>query len=292
MNPNKDRTEVVFLGTPTVSSSALEVLIKSFSYPLDNLNFIIKTVITAPDNLIGRKQLLTPTPVAKTASRNAIKTLKPVKLDSEFISKNLKDLEADLYILVAYGKILPASLLGIPQFGTINIHPSLLPKYRGPSPIQSAILQGDSKSGVSVMLLDEKMDHGPIISQKELVLHPTDTADSLSSNFFSEGIKELVKILPKYIKGQVFPIEQDHSKATFTKLIKKTDGFFEVSTPPSPKKLDRMIRAFYPWPTVWTKWNDKVVKLLPNKTVQMEGKKPIFLKNFLHGYPNFPIKEF
>lgn len=217
--------------------------------------------------------------------------VKPVK---QVIKKNFELVnldQAELLVVAAYGKILPKEVINQFKFGSINIHPSLLPKYRGASPLQQAILNGDSETGVTIMKMDPQMDHGSILAQEKLTILEDETFQSLAEKAFELGAKMLIKVIPDYIEGRLKPVEQNHSQASFCKLITKEDGYFEINKPPDPEILQRMIRAYYPWPGAWTKWNDKIVKLLPNNQVQMEGKKPTDLKSFLNGYPEFPIKR-
>ena len=202
--------------------------------------------------------------------------------------EKLKNLKADLFVVAAFGKIIPRSIIESPKYKTLNIHPSLLPKYRGTAPIQNAILNGDRISGITIMQIDEKMDHGPILVQEEFELSDKDTTEILYNKMFQKGAEMLVRAIPEYLQNNLKPQPQDHSKATYTKMLKKEDGYFDINNPPSTQTLNRMIRAFYPWPTAWTKWQSKIVKFLPNKAIQVEGKKPVYVKEFLNGYPNFP----
>ncbi len=198
--------------------------------------------------------------------------------------------EADLAVVAAYGHILSKKELNTPKFGCINVHPSLLPRYRGPSPIQQAILSGDKETGVSIIKMDEEIDHGPIIYQDTLELSNIDNFDTLSKKMFQQSAEILPKIIEDFVAGKIKPVKQDHLKATYCERLTRESGYFDINKPPSPEILDRIIRAYFPWPGVWTKWNGKIVKFLPNKMMQMEGKKAISLKDFLNGYPDFPIK--
>lgn len=199
--------------------------------------------------------------------------------------------EADLAVVAAYGHILTKNELETPKYGCINVHPSLLPKYRGPSPVPTTILNGDKATGVTIIKMDEKMDHGPIIATKKISLTGQEIFPELINKLFQLGAELLVKIIPDFISGKIKPIRQNHAKASFCQLIKKQDGYFDIGNLPSPDKLDRMIRAYYPWPGVWTRWNNKIVKFYPEGKIQMEGKKVMGLRDFLNGYPNFPIKS-
>ena len=290
----QDEIKLIFFGTPEFSSYILTQLL-AFQPGVVKLNepkFVIQAVVTNPDKPVGRKQTLTQSAVSLVAQKYHLLTLKPEKLDETFIKNHLSLLECDLFLVAAYGKIIPKALLDIPRLGSINVHGSVLPKYRGASPIQQAILNGDKETGVTIMLMDEKMDHGPILYTKKISILPQDNFITLSKKMSEEGARLLIKVLPQFIQGKIFPKSQNHQKATFTKIIKKEDGYFDINNPSSLKTLDKMIRAYYPWPTTWTKWSGKIVKFLPEGMIQMEGKKVISLKDFLNGYPNFPIKDF
>ena len=205
--------------------------------------------------------------------------------------------EADLTVVAAYGKILTPKELETPKYGCINIHPSLLPKYRGPSPIQKAILNGDSVSGITIIKMDKEIDHGPIIYQERIELSGNDNFDILSKKMFLRAGEVLPKIIKDFVNGKIQPVEQNHLKASFCDRLTREDGYFEISKP--PEMLDRMIRAYYPWPGVWTLWSPtqtrsgeaKIVKFYPGKLIQMEGKKVMPLQDFLNGYPDFPLKN-
>ncbi len=199
--------------------------------------------------------------------------------------------EADLCVVAAYGHILTKEQLKTPKFGCINVHPSLLPKYRGPSPIQQAILNGDSETGVTIIKMDEEVDHGPIIYQDTLELFNIDNFDTLSKKMFQHAAEILPKIIEDFVAGKITPQPQNHTQATFCERLTRESGYFPIENPPSSEILDRMIRAYYPWPGVWTKWDGKIVKFLPGNMLQMEGKKAISNKDFLNGYPDFPLKS-
>lgn len=283
-----NKVRIIFFGTPHFVIPTLSALEE---------NYQLVGVVTAPDRKVGRHQTLTPSPV-KVAYRPPAQLITPQVMDDDFIEQ-LKKLNPDLLVVEAYGKIIPKAVLDIPKYGALNIHPSLLPKYRGASPIQAAILHGDQESGVTIIKMDEKMDHGPIIYTNEIKLSEQDTFETLSNKMFLTAVNPLIKIIPKYTSGKIKLKEQDHRKATFCKIVEKEDGYFDIENPPSPIQLDRMIRAYYPWPTAWTRWSypakasrdkkEKIIKFLPGGLIQMEGKKPLLSKNFLNGYPNFPL---
>lgn len=281
---NKD-LRVVFFGTPTFVIPVLETL---------NQNFSIVGVVTTPDQKSGRKQILTPTPIKTYCLEKNL----PVKIITNQHFSNdtiqqLTTLKPDLFVVAAYGKIIPKEILEIPKCGAINIHPSLLPKYRGASPIQSAIFHGDKTSGLTIIKMDEQMDHGPILYAKELVLINEDTFHSLSIKMFQVAAEALPHVIEELVREKLEPLSQDDTKATFCDHITKDQGYFDIANPPSPEKLDRMIRAYYPWPTTWTKISiggqEKIVKFLPGKKLQVEGKNPMSYKDFFNGYPQ--LKE-
>lgn len=270
---------IIFFGTPDF----IIPVIKS----LDD-QFDLIAIVTAPDKAVGRQKILTPAPV-KLAFPDK-KVLTPKELDQKLV-ENLQKLKPDLFVVGAYGKIIPQSVLEIPKYGSINIHPSALPKYRGATPLQNTILNGDKSSAISIILMDEEIDHGPIISTMEFSLSEQDTLESLSNKVWLLVAEKLPAIIEDFVSGKIFVTPQNHGQATYTKILIREDGYFDIDNQPPAEILDRMIRAYYPWPTVWTKWGGKVVKFLPKEKVQMEGKKPVNLKDFLNGYPNFPIRE-
>ncbi len=221
--------------------------------------------------------------------------------------QHIKNTNSQFAILASFGIILPSDILNIFPKGILNIHPSLLPQYRGPTPVQSAILNGDDETGVTIIKLDEQMDHGPIIIQQKEPINPTDTTESLQQRLFTRGIEILIRTLPEYLSWVIKPKAQTENNATYTKnILSRKDGFFDLSNPPPKEQLQRMIRAYYPWPGTWTRIdfekNQKIVKLLPSSChpersdsgvegshtkfyLQVEGGKPMSIQDFLNGYP-------
>ncbi|OGD29735.1 methionyl-tRNA formyltransferase [Candidatus Azambacteria bacterium RIFCSPHIGHO2_01_FULL_44_55] len=247
--------KILFMGTPEFSVPILEALVHE--------GYQIISVVTKPDEPAGRKQVLTPPPVKSFIMKHEtwnIPILQPEKLKDENFINQVKNLAPDLIVVAAYGKIIPKAILDIPKYGAINAHGSLLPAWRGAAPIQYAILHGDKKTGITIMLIDEEMDHGPLLGKSEILISKSETSESLYRKLSVLGAETLIKIISRYISGDIKPQEQDHSKATFTKIIKKEDGKIDWSK--STLELERMTRAFYPWPTAWTIWNDKVLKIL------------------------------
>lgn len=226
-------------------------------------------------------------------SRFKSKVLKDMEVFEEF-----KALEPDLCVVAAYGKILPKRFLEVPKYGFINIHPSLLPKYRGASPIQTALINGDEISGVSLMLVDEEVDHGPVLTQKEYLFPKDKYYNEIASEMFSLGADMLVETLPAYIAGEIKPVEQDHDKATFTKMFKREDG--RINWAESAEKTYDRIRALNPEPGTWTMWKEKVLNIkkaslregnLFIERIQMEGKKEMAFEDFLRGQRDFDISQ-
>lgn len=236
-------------------------------------------------------------PIIKKLQENfdVVKTVRTPQQWNNGTMEQLSGLNPDLFVVAAYGQILSNEILAIPKHGAINIHPSLLPKYRGPSPIQTAILNGDKKTGVTFIKMDEELDHGPIIYQFEESILEKDTFESLAKRLFEKSGNMIESVIIRFTKNQTLTAQND-SKATFTKLITKQDGFTDLQTLKIGNlKLDieRTVRAFYPWPGVWTRYpltpqtSPKIlIKLLPNNQIQVEGKKPMSYKDFINGYAN------
>ncbi|MBI2011619.1 methionyl-tRNA formyltransferase [Candidatus Daviesbacteria bacterium] len=287
-------TKLIFFGNTKYSIIGAKVIHKTFP---------LSAVVTIPDKIIGRKKEVVLSPVKKFAILHNIPVIETNKLTDEVVDK-IKYLNPDFLVVEDYGLILPLKLLEIPKIAPLNIHHSLLPKYRGPSPVPSAILNGEKLSGVTIIRMTKDIDAGDILAQKEYTLIPNETTDSLLTTLNSMGGELLVDVINQYLQGTTTPQAQNKDKATLTRLIKKEDGYFDIENPPDSEQLDRMIRAYFPWPNVWTKWKGKVVKFYPSPNhpdsasagegsilVQMEGKQKTPLKDFLNGYPNFPIKK-
>jgi len=226
----KNNLKVAFLGTPDISVYFLD--------KLKNLGFDFDIFITNPDAFVGRKKILTPSRVADWVKKNYDnkKIFKPEKIDTDFI-ENIKKEEIDLFFVLAYGKILPKPLLDIPKYGVVNLHPSLLPLYRGPSPIMSAILDDQKTTGYSLMLLDEKMDHGPILSQETVNITEWEKNNIMEKKFAKLGAEKFFNILNDFVNGKIKPKIQDHKKATFCKKYQKSD--MELKTPLNTKENSR-----------------------------------------------------
>ena len=281
-----NNSKIIFWGTSEFSICVLEELKKK--------NILPYLIITVPDKPKGRKLIMTPPPVKIWAQKNNIKFIQPEILNIEnynlgLRTYNLQKDSFDLFIVVAYGKIIPKEILEIPKHGTINIHPSLLPKLRGASPIQTAILEGLKETGTTIMLLDEEMDHGPIIRQEKIKLDKNIISTELEKKLAEESGKLLAEVIPKWISKKIKTKEQDHSKATFTKKIKKEDGLINLEKD-DDEIIYRKFRAFQPWPgTYFIKDGKRIIiksaklensKFIIEKVIP-EGKKEIAYQDFL-----------
>lgn len=230
---------VVFFGTPAFSVPALRSLLK-------NKNFSVVGVVTQPDAPQGRKKILNSPPVKLVAQEYNTPVFQPKKLSHPDFVALFTLLKPDVCVVAAYGKIIPKVILDIPQFGMINIHPSALPLLRGASPLQYTILQGFKETALTIMLMDEGMDTGPIVYQHTAKVHADDTYDSLSNRMSAQAAQDLMYALPLYMSGELKPRKQDNALATYTKVLKKEDGLIDWSR--TADEIDRKIRAFYPWP--------------------------------------------
>lgn len=235
-----EKINIAFFGTPDVASKTLEIL-KTNGY-------IPSIIITSPDRLSGRGMHLMQTPVSIWAEENKIPCLKPEKINGEFIEEFNK-LNIDLSIVVAYGKILPENLINIPRLGTINIHYSLLPKYRGASPVESALLSGDKVTGVSIQQMAFKLDSGPIIAEEKVPISIDDNKTGLREKLINTGAQLLSKTLPSIIKQEINPKTQDESQATYCGKIKKEDGEIDING--NAEENYNKYRAFSGWPGVY-----------------------------------------
>ncbi|MCH7759426.1 methionyl-tRNA formyltransferase [Patescibacteria group bacterium] len=313
----KKQNKIIFFGTPKFASIILQKLIKSQFQPL--------AVVTAPDKPVGRKQTLTPSSVKELALKYQIPFFQPASLkNNKEIITQLSSLKPDLFIVTAYGLILPQEILDLPANGSLNIHPSLLPQYRGASPIQATILNGETITGITIILMDVKVDHGPILVQQKLKIEDSKIIYSNLSNQLAElGGELIVKTLPKYFKNEIKPLIQDHAQATFTQRLKKQDG--QIDWLQSAMKIESLIRAYQPWPGTYaiinlktSNLNNKWLKIVEAdileinhrqksgaifltknknlavacqqnalilKKIQLPGKQIIKAHDFLNGYP-------
>lgn len=297
--------KIIFFGTPEIALKTLQAL-----YEAKNIE--IAAVVTQPDKPVGRKKILTAPPIKDLAEKLNIKVLQPEN-SQELSEKVQKFSGIDFFVVFAYGMIFPKTLLSLPQHGAINIHTSLLPKYRGASPIQEAILHGDSQTGISIMRMDEKMDHGDICLLKRVGIEEKDNHITLSEKLAEISAKIIVHALNDIMHKFLTPIRQEHEKASYCKKIDKEDG--KIDFKKTAKEILNMIRAYTPWPETFTIIKNKKLKIISAeidektslqpgefkiennilqigtkkgilipKIVQLEGKKEMDIRTFLNGY--------
>jgi len=300
--------KVAFFGNTKYSVIDARVLHERFGLVL---------VVTKPDKPSGRKRVLTANPVKTFAVANKIPVIEvdsfqtkkgrsftqntPGRRTDLDLIDQIKAFEPDFIVVADYGVILPKDALEIPKIAPLNVHQSLLPKYRGTSPAPAAILAGDKKTGVTIIKMAEEVDSGDIMAQEEYEMEQTETTDSLLIKLNQLGSQLVCKVIENY--DNLTPKPQNESKATLTQRMSKQDGFIDLENPPDTVKLDRMIRAYFPWPGVWAEielrsMNNELrkikLKFLPNSSpiihnskfmILPEGKRPMTPKEFLNGYP-------
>ena len=240
------------MGSPEFALPSLDAL--SANHELDLVG-----VLTQPDRPAGRGRKLRSSSVKQRCNELGVSIYQPESLKSPDIVPFLQALNADLIIVAAYGMILPPELLDLPKFGSINVHASLLPRWRGAAPIQAAIHAGDSDTGVTIMKMDTGLDTGPILSQRRIAIHSSDTGGKLSERLADQGAELLLETIPGYISGELHPHKQDENKATFAPMLKKSDGRLDFKRPAF--ELERQIRAFDPWPSSYIEWGNKRVRI-------------------------------
>lgn len=299
--------KIVFFGTANVALPILEKL---------NKQHRVLAVVTNSDKPAGRSKQFQESPVSALARDLKLETLKPeaVRGNNQLL-ENLRNFQADIFVVVAYGKILPPDVINLPPLKTVNVHFSALPKYRGPSPIQFALLNGDGQTGTSIFLLDEQVDHGPLLAQKIVNIEPDDNYFTLSDRLARVSADLIEDTLAGYQSGKITPLPQDDSAASHTKIIDKQDG--KIDWQKTATEIYNQFRAFYPWPGIWTEWNGKKIKILDCtpvaasdaketgcvldggrvacgqstalqiKVLQPEGKSDMAIADFLNGYREF-----
>lgn len=280
MRKRSKKKRVVFMGTDQIGVSVLEYLNQQFSVVL---------IVTAPPGRIGRgRKKIRQSPIHRKALKLKLPILAPEKLGKEAIEK-INKAKPDFILVYAYGKIIPLKDLECSEI--INIHPSLLPKLRGPSPIRYAILRGYRETGVSLMKIDQEIDHGPVIAQQKIVISPRETYLDLRKKAEKTALELVKKSLADCLGGKLKPKAQDHSQATFTPLIKKEDG--EIDWDQDLEMIERKIRAFNPWPGTFTFLDGQIFKIYSGEIkgdklilgqVQLAGRKKIDFEEFRRGY--------
>jgi methionyl-tRNA formyltransferase len=252
---------LIYMGTPRFAVPPLEALIQGAA-PGAVLpeGYEIVAVITRTDKPAGRGQHPAYSAVKQVALAHGLPLWQPGSLKRPENIEALAAYRADLYIVTAFGQILPQAVLDQPRYGTLNIHASLLPRYRGVSPISEAILQGESETGVTIMLLDAGIDTGPILHQRRLPIEPEDTAATLGEKLAQLGATALLETLPRWIAGEIRPQPQDERLASYTRPLRKEDGAIDWQR--SAAWLARMVRAYTPWPGSYTFWRGKLLKII------------------------------
>ena len=281
------RNNYVFFGTPRFAAIILQKLIEN--------DWVPKALVCNPDRPVGRRQIITPPPTKTLALKHGVPVFQPANKEALVGVSDELFTEADFGVLAAYGQIVPAEVIKKARLGIIGVHPSLLPKFRGSTPIQSAILEGVSETGVSLFLMDEKVDHGPIIGKQESGIRKEDAYETLETRLAGLAADLLIEALPKFVSGEITPLPQDETEATYTKKFTTEDAYIspeelKAATSGENKEkvfeIERKVRALNPEPGVWTILDDKRTKLLRAsikennlvlKTIQPEGKKPVNL---------------
>lgn len=257
------KTRVVYFGSPELSVPFLSALVESS-------DFDVVAVVTQPEKPVGRKAIMTKSAVHAFALEHNIPALTYKSLRTEEVAIELSKLNADVFVVVVYGKIIPKAVLDIPKFGCINVHPSLLPKYRGPSPFQEAIGMGEKETGVSIMLLDEGMDTGPVLAVQEFPIDDRETGETIQPKIISIGVPLLLDALRKWTTEERVAIPQDNALATYSKMLAKEDGKMDWSM--SAIEIDRQVRAMKPWPGTYFTWNEdgKDVRIVVHETLPLD----------------------
>lgn len=241
---------ILFMGTPDFALPSLRALLETQS---------VVAVVTQPDRPSGRQRRLRQSPVKKVALAAGIPLLQPERIRSAESIAALRAMSADFFVVVAFGQILPQTLLDLPKIAPLNLHASLLPRWRGAAPIQAAIRAGDEETGASVMVMDAGLDTGPVLAQSSLRIAPDETGKSLHDKLAQLGAQLLVQTLPDLINGKLSPVPQDDSRATYAPTLKKADGKLDWTRP--AHELELAIRAFSPWPGSFSSWRGVQLKI-------------------------------
>jgi methionyl-tRNA formyltransferase len=284
---NRDKIKFTFFGSSRFSTIILDTL--------EEAGFIATTLITLPDKPQGRKMLLTSTPVKSWGQKRDIEVYEPEKLDQEFVQLLIDENMDDVFIVASYGKIIPNNIIELPKYKTLNVHPSLLPKYRGASPLQSTIIEDDKDTGVTIIRIDEQMDHGPIIAQREIHIDAWPIYEEFEEMMAKLGGGLLAEILPDWVSGNIIEKEQDHVHATYTKKIEKVNSLIKLTD--DPYLNFRKIQAYHGWPQAYfivkhknadlrvkvTQADFKNGQLIIEKVIP-EGGKEMGYDDFVRGY--------
>jgi methionyl-tRNA formyltransferase len=268
-----------FFGTPDLAVTVLDAL--------EAVGYEPSVVVTAPDRPVGRKQIITPPSVKVWAEKRSIPILQPENAKSEEFRSKLASYNPQLSIVIAYGQILTQSVIDLPEKGTLNIHYSLLPRWRGATPTEAAILAGDKETGVTIQKMEAKLDTGPIIAQHKLEILPDERTPDLRERLTEIGAGLLVETLPMWMNGEITAMPQDDAKATTCGRLSREDG--EVKLNEDPIILYRKFRAYYPWPGIYFFQDEKRVKITE---AHLEGGKFVIDKVIPEGKPEMAYSDF
>src|SRR5262245_48749581 len=253
-------TRVVFMGTPDFAVPSLKALLDSPAYG-------VVGVVTQPDRPAGRGNVIQQSPVKQVAVAANVPIIQPEKLREPGAFEQLQAWQPELIVVAAFGQILRKNVLELPRYGCINVHASLLPRWRGAAPIQAAIRAGDKETGITIMVMDAGLDTGPILSQRAIPILPTDTGQTMHDKLAALGGPLLIETLGKYLSDEIKPQPQDESLQTYAPMLKKEEGAIDWSQP--AEAIERLVRAFDPWPGTYTKWNGQVLKILAGRVVDV-----------------------
>ena len=255
---------VIYMGTPDFSVPPLEQLVES--------GYQVVGVYTQSDKPAGRGRNVVASPIKVYAEGRGLRVFQPTSLRGPEANREIASLKPDIIVIAAYGRILPKMVVELPPWGCVNVHPSLLPRHRGPSPVAFTLLEGDEVAGVTLMRLDEGLDSGPIVAQEVEQILPRDTVGTLTDRLFREGAKLLVRTLPRYLQGDLVPRPQEEAQATYARKLTKEDGVIRWELPAIG--LWRQVRAYTPWPGSYTRWRGKLLKVLDAVPIPGRGSRP------------------
>jgi len=253
--------KIIFMGTPDYAAAALEALLEA--------GHEVTAVVTQPDRAKGRSGQVQCTPVKECAVRHGIAVLQPVRVKAPEAVEELKKYEADVYVVAAFGQILSKEILALPRFGCVNIHASLLPKYRGAAPINQCIIDGEQETGVTIMQMDAGIDTGDILTQKKVIIEDKETAETLFDKLSQAGAALIVETLPMLERGEITPVKQDESLAGYVKMMDKAKGKIDWTC--DAVSIERLVRGLNPWPSAYTFYQGKTMKIWRSDVVEMSA---------------------
>ncbi len=260
--------KLIFMGTPDFAVGALEAIIEA--------GHSVQLVVTQPDKAQGRSKELKPTPVKECALKHNLPIFQPERIKREEAVSVLRQYDADIYVVAAFGQILSKEILEIPKFGCINIHASLLPKYRGAAPIQWAVIDGEEKTGITIQQMNEGIDTGDILLQKEYYLTKEETGESLFDRLCDLGAEAIVEVLPKLERGEIVPVQQNEAESTHAKMLSKAMGNIDFSK--EATAIERLVRGLNSWPSAYTIYKGKTMKIWASEVVDLEEREEAFDK--------------